>query len=695
MGIVAESDMERLKDFPTLQAYAEAHLERAKHGNRYVCPFCKSGGHGGASSDSAFGIFKGSRDGQGRFKCQGCDAKGNIFDLAAEVEGIDPGKFADQLRAVATWAGVPVAEGNARRGAQAGRKEASSPTGKAEPAGNADRPEPDYSEGRERARRYIEQSREDLDNPEAVAYLASRGVSLETARKFGLGYDKAARGIVVPYLGTDWYYMRRYIEPKGASKAYKPPTGEVGNMPLFNADALDGEAVFVVEGEFDALAVLELGFPAVGINGTSGVERYVGALEARADKPVTIVMMDNDRRGKEAADKLAERLNLASLPYLRTSLYSEAPAAKDPDEAAHGAPEAVRAVLSREYAEAVGLRRKDEEERYSNGMRAAGVVSMAEVAFGIGAGTVKAEPTPTGLGFIDEHLDGGLPVGVTVIGAASSTGKTTLLLNIADNIAATRRPVLFVSIEQTAEELAAMSLSRIAHAQGRDLTRMDMLNPPKQANAERSAAIGEAVAEYTKEGGISEWLCVFNGTSRPGTADVEHVANMIMNRTGTAPVIMVDYLQLLKPENDRDTDKTTVDKHMTALRRMSNELHTPVVVISSVNRESYDTDLNVSSLKESGAVEFSADVIITVQIEGVHQAWQNEALKDKKAHCKARRERIEKQDVRDLELRILKYRNGRRDSTPRPFKIDVAHNAVVDTGASRGRAASGKFSRSW
>ena len=86
---------------------------------------------------------------------------------------------------------------------------------------------------------------------------------------------------------------------------------------------------------------------------------------------------------------------------------------------------------------------------------------------------------------------------------------------------------------------------------------------------------------------------------------------------GNAPVVVIDYLQILAPHNDRATDKQNTDKAVMELKRISRDYKTAVIGISSLNRQSYDEPISMKAFKESGAVEYSSDVLIGLQLEGV------------------------------------------------------------------------------
>ena len=87
----------------------------------------------------------------------------------------------------------------------------------------------------------------------------------------------------------------------------------------------------------------------------------------------------------------------------------------------------------------------------------------------------------------------------------------------------------------------------------------------------------------------------------------------------TIPLVVVDYLQLLAPLDVRASDKQNMDRATLELRRIARDYHCPVIVISSFNRSSYNQKVNFGSFKESGAIEYCADVVVGLQLEGVGQ----------------------------------------------------------------------------
>lgn len=115
---------------------------------------------------------------------------------------------------------------------------------------------------------------------------------------------------------------------------------------------------------------------------------------------------------------------------------------------------------------------------------------------------------------------------------------------------------------------------------------------------------------------------------------------------GQVPVVFIDYLQLLSVGDVGSTDKQNVDKTVLELKRISRDFRTPVIVVSSFNRTSYRNSAAMEAFKESGAIEYSADVLIGLQFAGVGDAGfdVNEA---------------KRKNPRQIEVIILKHRNGR------------------------------------
>lgn len=288
----------------------------------------------------------------------------------------------------------------------------------------------------------------------------------------------------------------------------------------------------------------------------------------------------------------------------------------------------------------------------------------------------------TGFNFFDDttcNLYGGLGEGLYILGAVSSLGKTTFCFQLAEQIAKMGTPVLFFSLEQSRKELLSKGISRrtyqLAQRQSRKAVVAQRIANPilyRKLPDNQKALVEWAIEDAKKE---DEKLFIFEGTQngrRLGVEDIRRVVNSAYMAFHVAPVVFVDYLQILPPEKDmeRATDKQITDVAVTKLKELSRNFHTPVFAISSFNRASYKDPVNMASFKESGAIEYSSDILLALQFKGM----DNEKKKDSKGNWKyendaERSKRIDDlmdsitQDKKnlapvDIEVKCLKNRNG-------------------------------------
>ncbi len=222
-------------------------------------------------------------------------------------------------------------------------------------------------------------------------------------------------------------------------------------------------------------------------------------------------------------------------------------------------------------------------------------------------GNYKLSGLDTGFPLLND-ITNGLDTGVHVLSAKPSLGKTTLALQLCHQVAEINKcPVIFVSLEQSAKELQLKAISRLAPMNGSELHRNNLgLGDPA-----RSVLLGKAVVRYLK---LSHCLTIVEGdktTTVDVIGDIAHakMAELNSNRC----LIVIDYLQLLEPPpgDSRLEIRERVDRNVSDLRRLARELDSPVLVISSLNREGYKNP-SLEALKESGGIEYGADVVIVM-----------------------------------------------------------------------------------
>lgn len=327
--------------------------------------------------------------------------------------------------------------------------------------------------------------------------------------------------------------------------------------------------------------------------------------------------------------------------------------------------EALFEICTKERDEAVRRYEADRAQAADRLLEKLGVHDVTDVALEISTGGADRERIPTGLANLDAIMGGGLPMGALVtIGAVSSTGKTTLCLQVADHIAASGRPVLFVTVEQGRHELVAKSVSRIMRKLP---TRNGGWYTASSADI-RSAAAREswgepmvqafstACAEYART--IAPNLRILEIDRQPSTADIRKAVECMAAQRGTAPIVFVDYLQLLAPGNDRMTERQAVDRNVMDLRHIARDNATCVVVISSLNRASYSEGVNLEAFKESGAIEYGSDVLLGLQPLHMEDLLANVKESEQKREARNIMGNYKSRSTRDTEVKVLKNREG-------------------------------------
>lgn len=650
-------DFERVKEAAGLRDFAAAYLRKSA-GGMFCCPSCGSGTRGTRDSDGALSV---TRDGN-HWECFSCHAKGDVFDLAALVFHLQPDDRRGQLEAVAAWAGVALEGRSAEEPPRKAREAWANQEG--ERRANPETSPKEHAQGREREAAYIRRTQADIEQPEAVSYLSARGFTLDDARAAGMGYDAQRRRLVIPWRGCEWYHIDRAVSDDSKPKYLKPRTDKVGSQPLYNPQAAREAAFFIVEGVLDAIAVQLCGYEAIAIASNDISERNLSELTegigAQGGAGVAVLMLDNDKAGQEGGLKVHAALAEAGIAAVFADVEPEQP--KDAAAWYQADKAGLRAFLDGRHEKAMNQGAEAKEQAYRDALRAFRVKNPADVAGDIFTLSECEEPTPTGIAALDDVLDGGLRSGLYALGAVSSMGKTTLAVQMADYVAEHGRGVLFVTIEQSAREIVAKSLSRMTRTLNETgwnvVSATEAVSPSRRGKwgEQQTRAFLRACEAYAAR--VAPRLQILEGTRQPSVADVEAVARMMAAHDGQAPFIVIDYLQLLAAGSERDTDKQTVDRNVMSLRQLARDLKAPVLAISSLNRSSYSEGVTMDAWKESGAVEYGCDVLLGLQPQGIRETI------DKARDARVRRDADKAMrqhkagSERACELVVLKNRNG-------------------------------------
>ena len=620
-------DREQAKEY--MIAHPQEYLQRDRSGKGFICPLCGNG-----TGETGTGLR--SKDGNRHFKCFKCGFYGDIVELIAKEQGLTDGgsrEAFDLARKVFNIEldNTPYIQTTERTEEKRGDKK---------------------MDGRKQTIEYIKRCKAALSSSD---YLERRGISADTAARLNIGYDAEKGAIIIPTQSAEEVsYTERYIAPLKDGTRYIN-RGKVG---LFNQAALKGKTpVFITEGAIDALSVMEVGQAAVAINSTANIGLLLSTIKQLRESgdslaPMLYIAMDNDPAGESAAIALANGLKELGAAYAIADISGSC---KDANESLIKNRGIFSDVVS-EYAE--GRREQPSIKPVTDYLQ--GFLDDIK-------SSINTPAIPTGFKKLDAALGGGLFEGLYVVGAISSLGKTTLVMQIADQIAQGGHDVLIFSLEMARTELMAKSISRhtIIEVLAQNLDRSHAktqlgitdFSRYKNYNETERAIIGKAIKAY---GEYSNQLYIYEGIGNIGVEQVRQTVKNHIFFTGKTPVVIVDYLQILAPHDVRATDKQNTDKAVLELKRLSRDYKLPVLTISSFNRESYKSAVSMASFKESGAIEYSSDVLIGLGFEGIEFKRDGNGVKDYEQV-----EMLYQKNPRKIELKLLKNRRGQlNDKVP-------------------------------
>jgi replicative DNA helicase len=221
-------------------------------------------------------------------------------------------------------------------------------------------------------------------------------------------------------------------------------------------------------------------------------------------------------------------------------------------------------------------------------------------------------------GFTDfDEMTGGLHNGELIILAARpSMGKTALAMNIGEHIAINQRqPILFVSLEMSGIELADRMLCSLSRVNGHKLRNATISSEDRDRLIRKANEVSQSP------------LFVDDSPSRT-VSEIASAARRIKRREGALGAIVVDYLQLIEPDNSKDPRQEQVAKIARRMKGLARELDVPLLCLSQLNRQAEDSKDHrpkLSHLRESGAIEQDADVVMFVHREEYYHRGDDRA----------------------------------------------------------------------
>jgi len=240
-------------------------------------------------------------------------------------------------------------------------------------------------------------------------------------------------------------------------------------------------------------------------------------------------------------------------------------------------------------------------------------VDMANAAYQRDGGMAGIS---TGLTDMDKKLGGLHPSDLLILAGRPSMGKTSLATNIAFNIAKNYKKgtlpdgtvgavqggvVGFYSLEMSSEQLAARILSEAAEIESQRIRSGDMAEDEFRRLVEAAKTL-ESCPLYIDD------------TAALPISQLAARARRL-KRTHGLDVLIVDYLQLVRPASAKDSRVNEVTEITQGLKAIAKELNIPVIALSQLSRQvenREDKRPQLSDLRESGSIEQDADVVMFV-----------------------------------------------------------------------------------
>ena len=483
-----------------------------------------------------------------------------------------------------------------------------------------------------------------------------RGLTYEELRAVGAGIATAAdlksvgenipvsaKCLILPFDRARFYIRSISDNPK----IKRGNTGG-GKEKIYNPYEIDfAKDFFVVEGEIDAVSIHAAGFDAVATSGAGEYQKLITELKNRGVQTARAkIMFDNNDTGagQQNAEKAVEALKAAG--YTAVNVILSPNGKYDANEFLQkdfdGFRKRLGAISRQANLEFDRIAAQKEREEL-------GTVSVSnyfnfdfenEVKFSARYGERKT-------GFYNLDSKQILLPGLYLLGGIPSAGKSTFAWQLLEQFARKGEKCIYCSYELSQLEMFSKLVARELYRRESDNYSRIVGKALTAAEIRRGNFLGhkEFADVYIGFGQSDLDLHLMNLQSENIDTLVERLKKICASTEKTV-TICIDYLQFIPHE--KENAKLGVDDIVRKLKVFQRETGCTLIVISSLNRGSYAEELALDSFKESGNIEFTADVVWGLQLYfGDKESRKNAEVTEKK----------KKAIPRLIELKCLKNRN--------------------------------------
>ena len=248
----------------------------------------------------------------------------------------------------------------------------------------------------------------------------------------------------------------------------------------------------------------------------------------------------------------------------------------------------------------------------------------------------------TGFSNIDEYQI--LAPGLYVLGGLPSIGKTTFAWQLADNLAMAGEAVFYISYEMSIAQLRAKTIAHRVYKVDKD----SRLSSAQIAIGGWNRTVDSVVSQLKQSSRIFRTL---QATNEHSAEKLIALLDKVCDTLDKPPVIFIDYLQRMPRPSKMDL-REGVSVNARILKDFQLRTNTTIIALSSFNRDNYSAPVSFESFKETGEIEYSADVMWGLQLYCVNHAT-GKIFDDRQAFSDAK-----KLQPREMQLRCVKNREG-------------------------------------
>ncbi len=456
--------------------------------------------------------------------------------------------------------------------------------------------------------------------------------------------------IPLTYCAALFQAERKKLEAQGKSYAKYLYGG--GRTPFGLNTLKAADTVFVVEGEIDAMSIWQATrgkFPCLATGGTAD-NGTADALKNfySGNKPTICFIADNDSAGVNFADTFCANLrqdNFSAAYVTFVPLDSQKLDANKIliEQGNNALAERIQALVDTLPAKLEEIEKAERAELF--GEDAATYFSAQFQSFV--NENQKFADRKTGFSNIDAQIYNFKP-GVYVLGGLPALGKTTFALQLLAQISESGEHCFFCSYEMEKGFLYSKLLAReVARIETDNFLTVGFFENPLTAVQitqnkiyNHGVAYRAAMAKFTQN---KNPLYIWE-QDEPSIDKLLARLEKICAHLEKPPIVCIDYLQILAVGSENI--KSSIDEVLHKIFAFRRKTNTTFIIISSLNRASYHSEISFESFKESGSIEYSADVILGMQLY----------LKPPRTPEDA--EKAKRENPRPIHIKFLKNRFG-------------------------------------